>query len=155
MRPQLQQDDIAQYRDTLDRLKRLEQGAQDLLAALIPEATHYVGDPLDPIAPDFEGTWVNNDTSLTTPSGGLARDAGFYRHLGQVFLTGFIKGGTVATTAFTLPDGYRIGPQADAYFTVTSNAAFGTVIVSVNGSVIPAIGSTAYFSLDGIIFRHA
>jgi hypothetical protein len=103
-----------------------------------PEATTFVS--------SFSGGWVNLDAD---------RPAGFYRDRGRVFLTGFIKSGTIGASAFTLPTGYRPTSVTGLDFPVESNTAFGVVIVNSTGTVVPAIGSNIYVSLNGISFRHA
>lgn len=142
MRPTIQDDDASQYQALLARLQRLEQ-------ALTPdiETLRAVGDTGEPV---FQGTWVNFDAA------GDERPASFYRYNGRVYLTGVIKDGTLATTAFVLPAGYLPMPATQPLiYAVTSNNAFGSVFVYPDGTVMPAVGSNAYFSLDGIDFRHA
>lgn len=94
--------------------------------------------------PAFEGTWVNF-------AGGLATAAFYKDVLGIVHVKGSIKTGTVNTTAFTLPLGYR--PELPRLYAVDSNSALGVVRVNDTGTVVPAVGSNLLFSLDGISFR--
>lgn len=71
---------------------------------------------------------------------------------GFVHLRGLIQAGTVGSTAFILPPGYR--PNATAGpFAVLSNGAVGRVDVFSTGDVVPMSGSTVYVSLDGIYFK--
>lgn len=105
--------------------------------------------------------------AVTTPSmtnswqySGLFNTGGYYKDVfGIVHLQGALFGGTSATSAFTLPVGFR--PVADtAFSSMTINvtlsnmvvayitvAAAGTVTVTTNGST--AIG----IPTDGISFR--
>lgn len=94
----------------------------------------------------FSNGWVNLDTD---------RPAGFYRDRGRVFLTGLIKSGTMNTTAFTLPTGYRPASVNGLIFPAVSNTALGILVISSTGTVVPNFGSNVYFSLDGVSFRHA
>lgn len=112
------------------------------------EAVHEIGATGNPA---FENSWVNYDSS---------RKARFYKDpFGRVHLGGVVKTGTVPSTAFTLPEGYRpeytdaSGP--DAIFAISSNNAFGEALVKYDGQVIINNGSSAWASLDGISFRAA
>lgn len=92
----------------------------------------------------FTGGWVNY--------GGAYGDAGYCVDLfGWVHLRGLIKSGTVTSAAFTLPAGYR--PDARVVLSAVSNGAFGQVDVTTAGDVIPMVGSSTSFSLDGVSFR--
>jgi len=94
--------------------------------------------------PAFQNSWVAFGTSDAIP--------GFYKDAwGNVYLQGTLKSGTVGTTMFTLPAGYR--PQRIVIFPVASNAAFGVCVVNVDGTVVASAGSNTYFSLAGIVFR--
>lgn len=74
-----------------------------------------------------------------------------FRKIGtRVVLRGIMASGTGMVAAFTLPIGYR--PTLNTQFPVVSNSLFGFVIIGSNGSVVPTVGSTVSFSLDGISF---
>jgi hypothetical protein len=107
--------------------------------------------------PAFQGAWVNYDNGLTVPGGGTQRDAGFYRHLGHVYLFGVVKSGTSGTTVFTLPVGYRPAVLGRQFVTTASNGP-ATVWISSSGDVqlanLVASSSVAtYCFLDGVVFR--
>jgi hypothetical protein len=87
---------------------------------------------------------------------------------GVVHLQGAIAGGTLTESAFTLPPGFR--PDAEyAYFSPLSTGgsnnpalselllygAFYAETPSLDGLVVPYVGSNVYFSLDGVSFRGA
>ncbi len=94
-------------------------------------------------APSFENAWVNFSTGEAS--------AGYWKDpFGFVHLKGVIKSGTINTTAFTLPPGYR--PQEKQLFDSISNAAIGRLDVTTAGAVIPVAGNNAYFSLNGKMF---
>lgn len=94
--------------------------------------------------PAFLNGWVNFGGGDTT--------AAYYRDpFGTVHLKGTLKSGTIGTTIFTLPPGYR--PQEISFFPAWSNAAFGGVIIQTTGAVVANNGSNVSFSLDGITFR--
>lgn len=99
-------------------------------------------------APTFAGTWANYGTvsSVTYASAGYWKDAA-----GFVWLDGVIKSGTINTTAFTLPEGYRPSKTLVRY--VASNDAVGTVGITSAGAVVPTSGSSTYVSLCGIKFK--
>jgi hypothetical protein len=96
--------------------------------------------------PAFAGTWVNYGSTYDT--------AAFYKDpLGRVHIKGLVKDGTVHTTVFTLPDGYK--PTADLLFVVTSNDAFAVLTVRSSGAVAhSAGGSNVYLQLN-VSFRAA
>lgn len=96
-------------------------------------------------APTLLNSWVN--------FGGGFQAAGYMKDsLGFVHLKGLLKNGTPgANPMFTLPVGYR--PLGDMAYAVNSNSAFGILQVLANGNVIPLQGSTAFFYIDGIIFK--
>lgn len=92
----------------------------------------------------FSGSWVN--------FGGTNESAQYYKDpWGRVFLGGVVKSGTIGTTIFILPPGYR--PEEAKIFAVASNGAFGICTVNPSGSVVATAGSNIYFSLSGISFR--
>lgn len=92
----------------------------------------------------FAGTWVN--------FGGTNESAQYYKDpFGRVYLGGVVKAGTIGTTIFTLPAGYR--PEEAKIFAVASNGAFGICTVNPDGTVVASSGSATYFSLSGISFR--
>jgi len=70
--------------------------------------------------------------------------------VGRVRLKGAVAGGTLNTTAFTLPAGYR--PLETQYMPVVSNGAFGYITIDTSGNVKCVAGSTTYFALDGVTF---
>jgi hypothetical protein len=100
--------------------------------------------------PAFQGAWVNYDNGLTVPGGGTQRDAGFYRHLGHVYLFGVVKSGTSGTTVFTLPVGYRPTVSAVSLppLPPTARPRFGSPAAATSNSPIsshpPAWRPTAF-----------
>lgn len=93
-------------------------------------------------APTYANSWVDL-------GGGNA--TGAFRKVGtRVVMRGTIKSGTINTTAFTLPVGYR--PTATVVFACASNGAFGELSVASTGVVVPVVGSNTFFCLDGVIF---
>jgi hypothetical protein len=97
------------------------------------------------VAPPLVNGWVNYGAF------GLATAAYYKDALGIVHLRGTIKDGTIGQAAFTLPAGCR--PAADVVFAVNSNGAYGAAHVTAAGAVVPAVGATAQFMLDGVSFR--
>lgn len=95
--------------------------------------------------PPFENSWVAFGTSDDIP--------GFYKDAwGIVHLTGTVMSGTLATTFFTLPAGYR--PQRNNIFPAVCNGAFGATKILPTGAVSQlAGGSAVYHTLSGISFR--
>jgi hypothetical protein len=97
--------------------------------------------------PAFTNSWVNH-TAVTQESAAFYRDA-----LGIVHLKGLIKSGTIGTSAFTLPEGYR--PPLTKRFACPSAGAYGQCDVGADGTVVPAVGNNANFDLSGVQFRAA
>jgi len=97
-------------------------------------------------APTLQNNWVNYNASLYTPAS-YSKDS-----IGMVHLRGLIKNGvtTIDTTIFTLPAGCR--PIKAMHIPVASNGAFGNIKIEVNGEVKFQVGSSSWFSLDGITF---
>ena len=92
----------------------------------------------------FQNSWVNYD--------GTFNQCGYLRDPhGFVHLRGLVKSGTIGTTIFTLPAGYR--PEYQQLFNVQSNSALGRCDVKTNGEVTANAGNNAWFSLDGLIFK--
>lgn len=84
--------------------------------------------------PAFTNSWVNFG------SGGVT--ASFYKETtGRVVIEGLIKTGTVGTSVFTLPLGYR--PALNHLVTVYSSGVPATVLtINVDGTVVPTAGNT-------------
>jgi hypothetical protein len=97
-------------------------------------------------APPFTNAWVN--------LAGFAPAAFWKDANGIVTIEGLIATGTLGTTAFTLPPGYR--PDRSRAFPAYSNATLGLVLVTSAGLVQPqtvGTASNASYSLDAIRFR--
>lgn len=109
--------------------------------------TDYLSAPdSDWITPTFVNSWVNYDSTVFNPAG-YRKDA-----LGYVHLRGLIKNGTVNTTFFTLPTGYR--PYRQELFMSLQNNAVGRVDIETDGDVkMGGVGSNAFVQLDGLIFK--
>lgn len=98
----------------------------------------------DPNAPAFQNSWVPYGAPFAAPA--------FWRNAsGMVCLRGLAKNGTIGTTIFTLPIGFR--PAAQLLFANYAGGAIGRLDVGSDGTVQAVSGSNAYFQLDGITFR--
>lgn len=98
--------------------------------------------------PAFLAGWVNSVAAGDTPAGFLKTESGY------VNLQGAITTGTVGSTAFVLPPGYR--PPTNVAFAITSNGAAGIVTVDSGGNVTPVSpSSNVLVRLDGIQFKAA
>ena len=99
--------------------------------------------------PAFANGWVNHGKP---PS----ESAAFYKDpTGRVHLKGTVKNGTVNTTIFTLPAGYR--PAAALRFAAYGVSSTTTtppyVFVNAAGTVAQSgAGGVAIFQLDGVSF---
>ncbi len=99
--------------------------------------------------PTYSNSWVNYGSGYQP--GGFMKDS-----FGFVHLFGAVKNGTVSTTIFTLPVGYRpVHPAATPYTKpVASLASTGFITIGTTGLVVgPA--SNAFVPLDGISFKAA
>lgn len=101
----------------------------------------------DWIAPTFLNSWVNYGNPWA--NAGYMKDS-----LGFVHLRGIIKSGTINTTAFTLPAGYRPATSnQDELFIVHSSGAIGRIDIKGDGTVLPVAGNNSDVSLAGITFK--
>lgn len=106
-------------------------------------AIHLVGGTGE--AAVFQNSWVNFGTSDAPASY-------YIDPWGVVHLKGTVKSGTLNTTIFTLPAGFR--PQVREIFAVVCNGVFGAVDVSPTGAVAQNLGgSNVYLTISGITFR--
>lgn len=88
----------------------------------------------------FSGTWTNYDTATY-------QRARFWKDpMGIVHIEGLIKDGTINTTAFVLPAGYR--PGAALMFPAYTSTGVGRLDVSATGNVLPVSGGTGYFTIN-------
>lgn len=104
------------------------------------EGWHTVGAAGEPA---FVGTWVN--FSGTEQAARFRRDP-----LGHVLLSGVVKLGTMNTTVFTLPVGYR--PPLTVRFAVPTNGVFGYIEILATGEVQVKSGSNVWVDLTGVEF---
>lgn len=93
----------------------------------------------------FVGSWKNFDGPYTK--------AGYFKDSqGIVHLRGLVKDGSINSTIFTLPSGYR--PQyRELHGVCTNNNTIGRLDILTGGEVIATSGSSSWFSLDGVSFR--
>jgi len=118
---------------------------EELAKFLSIEDWHEVGATGEPA---FQNSWVNFGSPYTT--------AAFYKDsFNRIHLKGVVKSGTVDTTIFTLPVGYR--PAKEGIFSangggithvrldISTTGGVGTISSSINSDI----------SLDGISFRAA
>ena len=96
------------------------------------------------------GLWtaVSAFTNAWAAFGGI--EPRFTKVGGQVVVSGAMVSGTINTTAWTLPLGYR--PDRDVNLPAESNGAYGKAVIKADGSVIPAVGNNSFYSLDSITF---
>lgn len=95
--------------------------------------------PTDWVLPTLGNGWVNV---------GSGNASAQYKidPFGRVTIRGLIKSGTINTTAFTLPVGYR--PSGNETFPASANNLFANLAVTSAGAVIPQTGSTTNFSIE-------
>lgn len=94
--------------------------------------------------PGFQNSWVNQGTTNSA--------AAFYKDpFGWVRVKGVIKTGAIGSIAFTLPPGFR--PLSGINIPAVSNSLFGSIFIDTGGNVMPSVGSSVWFSLDGTGFR--
>jgi hypothetical protein len=112
--------------------------------------TDYLSTPdTNWVAVTFTNSWVNYGSGYDT--------CGYYKDaLGFVHLKGLVKSGSLGTSVFTLPAGYR--PATDKIFVTIgsndgSNHALGRVTVNDSGTVVVTLAGTSFTSLEGITFK--
>jgi hypothetical protein len=100
----------------------------------------------------LQNAWLSGASD--TPS--YRESPSYYKDpFGRVWLSGFVKGGTVGSTIALLPAGYR--PLKGERFPVEANGAYGWIYVAAAASPTPGAvqyggGSTALVSLSGVSF---
>lgn len=104
----------------------------------------------EPGEPQFFNGWVQYEATR------LARFT--IDGIGWVRLNGLVKSGTVGAAAFQLPEKYWPDPDhvetgKSMIFPCVSNNTIGRITVTIDGWVIPHIGSNLWFSLDTITFK--
>lgn len=91
--------------------------------------------------PTLLNSWVNYSITPGYAHTGYIKDEN-----GTVFIRGFIKSGTIGTTVFTLPVGYR--PSQRILRSVMCNTNNGRLDIYNNGAVVPTGGTNGWFSLE-------
>lgn len=105
------------------------------------ESPHVVGAAGEPA---FQGTWANTNAGHQV--------ARFWKDpMGLVHLEGAISAGTINTTAFTLPAGYR--PSLAIRVATSGNGAFATLQINPDGTVVPLTGTATVFILTTPPFK--
>jgi len=78
---------------------------------------------------------------------------GFYKdNFGNVRVRGRVKSGTLGSSAFILPEGYR-PTQLVSNVGVCSGTVVGGIVIDTAGAVTLWNGNNIYFALDTISFR--
>jgi len=149
----------------LGKVRTAKNADQAAALAGLPAAAFLRANALTPPAsttPTLQNNWV--------ATGGVSGPPRFYRDAtGRVHLTGAAKDGTVDSSVFTLPVGFR--PKRQLAFVVECDKLPGGVTVNPSGVVIPFDHSTAFnvtggtgtvsvrsdcnqfLTLDGVSFR--
>jgi hypothetical protein len=101
-----------------------------------------------------QSAWVAMTGSYTNSwvdfGGGYMAGAYMKDLMGFVHLRGLIKSGTMSTSAFTLPAGFR--PSAVVLMACASAGAYGQLEVGTGGTITPTVGLNNYVSLNGVTF---
>lgn len=95
-------------------------------------------------APSMLNSWAYYNPGAAN----LYHQPGYRINNGYGEARGIIAGGTLTQKAFDLP--FKLRPAKDVIFTTVSNNAFGAGTIYANGEFTPAVGSTTWFSIDGI-----
>lgn len=95
--------------------------------------------------PAFQNSWANYDTATYYGASFMKDSEGF------VHLRGIIKSGTMPSTAFTLPAGYR-PTRVQAWL---CNSATNPAIIQVTnvGNIAVLNGGNGFIYLDSIAFK--
>lgn len=95
------------------------------------------------IAGSLNSPWAN--------VGGANPVASFYTdNIGNVTLKGLVNSGSVGTSIFTLPLGYR--PTTVVYYSVFCSTGYGVITVNTDGTVVATTFPGGNISLTGIVF---
>jgi hypothetical protein len=95
----------------------------------------------------FLSNWTNYGAGTSTCA--YYKDA-----FGIVHVKGTVTGGTVGTSVFNFPVGFR--PVENAYFATQSASAYALVaVIAANGDLIMSAGATGGVSLEAVQFRAA
>jgi hypothetical protein len=100
--------------------------------------------------PAFQNSWQNFDAT-TYAAGG--RSARFWKDRGHVYLAGIVKSGTIGSTIFQLPAGYRPPQTGSAFWPLVANSAYATGAVDNSGNVAVTTGSNVFADLSPIHFQ--
>jgi hypothetical protein len=104
--------------------------------------------PFTPVHPTLLNSWVYF---------GNGPDVFWWQDYGRVRLMGLIKSGTLSTTIFTLPVGFR--PATNKRFPVScwngTTGVYGELLIASTGDVSLQYGANGYLSLDGVEFSMA
>lgn len=95
------------------------------------------------IAPTFENGWVNYDAFWSQAGYTKSSD-------GIVQLRGLVRSGSLGTTIFTLPPGYRI--QWPSHSVTTSSNGWADVNIFPDGRISHRGNANGWFSLDNLNF---
>jgi hypothetical protein len=101
---------------------------------------HFVGNTGEPA---FVNGWVNYGSGYGNASFRKFPD-------GKVKCAGLIRAGTIPSTIFTLPPGYR--PNQNQIYGSASNDVFGEMRVNTDGTVATSISNNGWVTLDDIEF---
>lgn len=104
------------------------------------------------VAPPDSANWVTPTLAGTWVSYGAANTPGYFKDSeGVVHLRGLVKTGTINTTLFTLPAGYRPS-RTIVRATVSNGSTLGRLDIRADGVVLPVTGSNVWYSLDNVTF---
>ena len=97
--------------------------------------------------PNFENGW--GEFSPIFPVGYFVDDFGFCH------LRGLVSAGIVGVDIFNIP--FQLSHEGSTRYATASDNLFGVALAERNGSggtlIRAAVGSSAWFSLDGIVFQ--
>lgn len=95
----------------------------------------------------WTNAWKNYGPTAFSPAAYAKRADGL------VVLAGFIDGGAIGTSAFTMPYGWR--PFIRNASARVSNVTYGRLNIDVTGTVMPEVGANIWFSIDGVAYQAA
>lgn len=90
--------------------------------------------------PAFQNSWVNYDAATF-------RGARYWKDpMGIVWVEGLIKSGTIGTTVFEFPAGYR--PGVALRFETITNSGIGYFDVAATGNLVAQSGGNTWFAIN-------
>lgn len=130
---------------------RVDVNAAGNVTPIQGSGTYYLdGISFYPAAYDGLFTAVSFTSSWVNYAGGFT-GCGYYKDVyGRVHVRGLMKNGSIGSTAFNLPAGFRI--WRNSIMAAFANAAFARLDYYSNGNIVPVTGTNPFYSVSGLMY---